>query len=77
MDSLGVAKYGMPAAMVEPAQPFGTGVSNGAVTTRHAKRFLDAENPDLWLVGIGAVTLGLIAFSTSVHIGPLALSASV
>lgn len=75
---VGAAKYGMTpqaAEMTSPDLPF-TGASNGAVTGKHARKFLDATNPELWLVGIGAATLGLIAVSTSVRVGPLHLSAS-
>lgn len=71
----GLQKYGMAGTFTSPDLPF-TGANNGAVTGRHARKFFDASNPELWLVGIGGLTLGLIAISTSVRVGPLHLSAS-
>lgn len=53
----------------------GQGASNGAVTTVPFGKF-DVDNPMLWLVGIGAATLGLVFASTSVRVGPLRASVS-
>lgn len=66
---------GLTLSPAAPPGPVGSGVHNGAVTGSRMGR-LDAENPMLWLVGLGAVTLGLIAASTSVRLGPLRVSAS-
>jgi hypothetical protein len=76
--SIGPVKYGMPSlAPATATLPVAQGASNGAVTTGAAtRRFLDPESPELWLVGLGAVMLGLIAVSTSVRVGPVRLAAS-
>jgi len=63
---IGSAKYGMTRS-----QALGSDVhaaANGAVTTAN-QTGQNIDNPMLWLVGIGAVTLGLVAFSTHVRIG--------
>jgi len=75
---LGASKYGMPQlAPSTGSLPVAPAASNGAVATGAAtRRFLDPESPELWLVGIGAVMLGLIAVSTSVRVGPVRLAAS-
>lgn len=69
MTHVGVYKYGM--ADRQPATGDVSGAANGAVTTNsaHVSRMGDKDNPALWLLGIGAVTLGFIAFSTSVRVG--------
>ena len=73
----GAAKYGMP-TLSAPAQPFvATAASNGSVNGQGRKKFTDPDNPELWLVGIGALTLGLIAVSTSVRVGPLHFAGSI
>jgi len=52
-------------------------ISGSAVTTGDAHLgSMSAENPMVWLVGIGAVTLGLVAFSTHVRVGKFSASAS-
>ena len=69
-------KYGQLA----PVLPFAgapLAAANGAVTTTGRPKFWDVESPELWLVGIGAVTLGLIAVSTSVKVGPLHFAGSI
>lgn len=74
--NLGTSKYGMPTLMPATATP-GAGASNGSVSTeRSFTGRLDPENPMVWLVGIGAVTLGLVAASTSVRFGPVRASVS-
>ena len=75
MPGIGFAKYGMSPFQEPPVLPVGTGASNGAVTATR-KAFFDLENPELWLVGIGALCLGFIAFSTEVKVGPFHLSGS-
>ena len=60
---------------IDPYTPAGAdyhGAANGAVTSRDSNvGSFNAENPMVWLVGIGAVTLGLVAFSTHVRVGNL------
>lgn len=74
--NLGTAKYGMP-TLAPATATAGAGASNGIVATeRGFSGRLDPENPMLWLLGIGAVTLGLVAASTSVRVGPVKVSAS-
>jgi hypothetical protein len=68
----GGAKYGLSA--MQPLTKDLHAASNGAVQA--AQSSTAAENPLVWLVGIGALTLGLVAVSTSVRIGPLRASAS-
>jgi hypothetical protein len=63
---LTLAPQGMP----------GTGSSNGATVTGGLTSRLNSENPLLWLFGIGAVTLGLVAASTSLRVGPVRASVS-
>lgn len=69
------SKYGMHGLTLAQHSEAGSGVSNGAITA-DAKRLLDPDNPLLWLLGIGAVTLGLVGLSTSARVGPLRASAS-
>lgn len=75
MNTLGNSKYNM-----NVMQPYGadvSAVSSSAVTTNDSHLgSLNADNPMVWLVGIGAVTLGLVAFSTHVRIGKFSASAS-
>lgn len=52
----------------------GAGASNGAVTGN--AKFLEADNPVLWLFGVAAVTLGLIGINGSLRVGPFKASAS-
>ncbi len=75
-------KYGMPAT---PVQPFGPGaapaaITNGAVTTiglrSKGRGVTDPSNPEFWLLGVGLVTLGFLAVSTSAKVGPFRFSAS-
>lgn len=71
----GYSKYGMNAA------PYGadvSGAANGAVNTLASASTgkLNVDNPMLWLFGIGAVTLGLVAFSTHVRVGKFNASVS-
>lgn len=78
MSSYAAQKYGMGLAgpAVVPSEGLTlAGASNGAVTTPKVAKF-DADSPMVWLLGIGAVTLGLIAASTSVRLGPIQASIS-
>jgi len=70
-------KYGAASSLtLAPAGAVpGQGASNGAVTNLPFGK-LDPDNPMLWLVGIGAVTLGLVFASTSIRVGPLRASVS-
>lgn len=70
------SKYGMHVTLAPSDQNGGAGASNGAVTG-DVRRLLDPDNPMLWLLGIGAATLGLIAFNGSVRVGPAHASAGV
>lgn len=45
-----------------------------AITTRTGPSRFSADNPMVWLVGVGAVTLGLVAFSTHVRVGEFSAS---
>lgn len=77
MSALGAAKFGMLAP--QSATPFvaAPAATNGAVTPAGGHPpFLSAESPALWIVGIGALTFGFIAVSTSVRVGPLRFSAA-
>lgn len=70
-------KYGMetgPLAVV--AGPVSAGVHNGSVTSDGVGRF-SADSPMLWLLGIGAATLGLIAVNTSIKVGKFHAAASI
>ena len=75
--TLGAAKYGMPDVGPQGSAPVAPGASNGAAGTTGGRGFWDVESPEIWLFGLGAVMLGLIAVSTSVRVGPLKLSGSV
>lgn len=75
--SLGYAKYGMgPLPAAPAAAPIGAGVHNGSVTSDGIGRF-SADSPMLWLLGVGAATLGLIAINTSIKVGKFHASASI
>lgn len=75
LTDIGAQKYNMPRLQLLGTDP--SAAANGAVTTvnSHVGR-LDADNPMLWLIGIGAVTLGLVAFSTHVRVGKFTASVS-
>lgn len=73
--SIGAAKYGM-LDLAQPAAPAAPAASNGAVTTGDRitgssgwREVLSPSTAEMWVIGIGAVMLGLIAVSTSVRIG--------
>lgn len=68
-------KYNMPAYAPQGAD--NSGAANGAVTGINANLGqLGPTNPALWLLGIGAITLGLVAFSTHVRVGGVSASVS-
>lgn len=71
---LGSSKYGMPYAPI--AIPASTGLDNAVTPSNVGRGQLDPENPMLWLLAIGAVTLGLVAASTHVRVGPVSASVS-
>jgi hypothetical protein len=53
----------------QPLHPDESAAANGLVTSRNAHvGSANAENPFVWLLGIGAFTLGLIGFSTHVRV---------
>lgn len=70
---IGAAKYGM--ARLQAAGADVSAAAAGAVTTAR-RAGGTVENPMMWLLGIGAVTLGLVAFSTSVRVGSFHAAAS-
>lgn len=70
------AKYGM-IQIVPPPGPSGAGLANGSVTTDPATARFSVDSPMVWLVGIGAATLGLIAASTSIRVGKFRASAQI
>jgi hypothetical protein len=73
MDHIGTMKYGM--ASQQPTGADQSAAANGAVTSINSHvTSLSAENPALWLLGLGAITLGLVAFSTSVRVGKISAS---
>lgn len=77
MSNVAYAKFNRMSAAA-PATPYGSGAANGAVTSSPgSKSLMSGDNPGLWLLGIGAATLGLIAASTSIKVGPFHASASV
>jgi hypothetical protein len=68
MYSVGFAKYGMHDSA--PPNRDRIAANNAAVTTTDSHvTGINPENPFVWLVGIGALTLGLVAFSTHVRVG--------
>lgn len=75
MNGLGHELYGMP---ITPVSPMDAAILHGSALTTAPSPVgrLDPENPMIWLVGLGALTLGLVAFSTSVKLGPLKASIS-
>jgi len=75
MSNLIADKYGAPVqtTVAPDASPLHSMPAMGA---EGASGF-SPDNPMLWLVGIGAVLLGLVGFSTSGHVGPLKASVSV
>lgn len=71
------AKYGMPTLTGGVTQlPVAPAASNGAITSTAAGvgKMLHPDSPEFWIIGIGAVMLGLIAVSTSVRVGPFKVS---
>lgn len=71
--AIGSRKYGMARLQVIGADQ--SGAANGAVAGAYPAVH-SIENPMVWLVLIGATTLGLIAFSTSVRVGKFSASVS-
>jgi hypothetical protein len=69
-------KYGMHTLTLAPMSEPGSGASNGAISG-DVHKLLDPDNPMLWLLGIGAATLGLVAASTSLRVGPVRGSVTV
>jgi hypothetical protein len=70
------SKYGMHSLTLAPMSEPGSGASNGAISG-DVHKLLDPDNPMLWLLGIGAATLGLVAASTSLRVGPVRGSVTV
>lgn len=72
------AKYNLAlVGAAPPVAPVGSGAGNGAVTTDPTSGRFNIDGPMVWLLGIGAATLGLIAVSTSIRVGPFKASASI
>lgn len=70
MTSMATMKYGGGLAAYGPTHRDESAAANGAVTTAGShSASVNGQNPMVWLVGIGALTLGLIAFSTHVRVG--------
>lgn len=68
MAGFSALKYNMPE--FQPASRDESAIANGAVTTVNAHTTtLNPENPFVWLAGIAAVTLGLVAVSTHARVG--------
>lgn len=70
-------KYGAPVYQASSPDTGASAITAAAVTSGNAPGRLSLENPVIWLVGIGAATLGLIAVSTHARVGPLKASVSV
>lgn len=72
------SKYGMPGGnlTLAPMSEPGSGAANGAIVGS-ARKLIDPDNPMFWLVGIAAATLGLVAASTSLRVGPVRGAVSV
>ena len=68
---MAASKYNV--AMAAPLGADHSGAANGAITGRESNiaSAVHPDNPMLWLVGLGAVTLGLIGFSTHVRVGKI------
>lgn len=75
MGSVMSSKYGAPAypQATSDASPLAT----TAVTSGNRPNRFSGENPMWWLVGVGAVGLGFVAFSTHARVGKLKASVSV
>lgn len=73
---IGAAKYGM--ALQQSIGQDVSAAANGAMTTvaSHGSGH-SVGNPMIWLLGIGAVTLGLVSFSTHVGDGKISASAKI
>jgi hypothetical protein len=72
-NDLGSTKYGM--ALLPQATADVSGLDNALAPSPagNAGQF-HPDNPMLWLLGIGALTLGLVAASTHVRVGPITAS---
>jgi len=70
--NLGTAKYNL--AALPSASPDASSLNTAAVTTPADSAGLSASNPMVWLVALGAATLGLVSFSTSASLVPLSAS---
>lgn len=72
--TIGVQKYNFDA---HPAYtPDASGIGGAVTTAESHSTSINIDNPLVWLVGIGAVTLGLVAFSTHVRVGSFNASVS-
>lgn len=69
-------KWASISAIGQPRTADASAVTNAAVTGGGKPGRLDIDNPVVWLVGIGAVTLGLVAASTHVRVGAFRASVS-
>lgn len=71
---VGAQKYGM--SRIQLVGTDTSAASVGAVTPGGTAAKVSLDNPMVWLVAVGAVTLGLVAFSTHVRIGKFNASVS-
>jgi len=66
----GPSKYGMqPGAPTPPAASELNAVASPSQAGQAAGQPWNPENPLFWFAALGAVTFGLMAFSTSVRVG--------
>lgn len=72
---MAAGKYNMAPA---PATADDSAAANGAVTNVGAEvsNLHNLENPAAWLIGLGALTFGLAAFSVSGRVGTVSASVS-
>jgi len=70
------SKFASISGLHQPRTADDSALNNSAVTTAGSVGRWDLDNPMLWLVGIGAVTLGLVATSTHVRVGGFRASVS-
>lgn len=69
-------KYAFLSANPGPRTPDASAVNNAAVTSGITPGRFSISNPMVWLLGIGAVTIGLVGASTHVRAGSFKASVS-
>lgn len=76
MSDYAVGKYNMPRRAPVSGDAAAAGTSGAVTTVLSRAGSHKADDPMVWLFGLAAVTVGLVAFSTHVRVGKVNASLS-